>query len=585
MRDTLAHRGPDDAGLIEAPGLILASRRLAIRHPGPEGAQPMRTPDAGHTLVYNGELYNDDELREALAREGVRPAGACDTETLLLALATWGERAIERLRGMYAFAWVDGARRRLTLARDPLGIKPLYFWTGPTRAGATLVFASEIPAILAHPDVPVRPDAVGVSNYLTTIRTVIEDRTVFEGVRAVRTGEVLAFDLDAEPIAPVARTRRTALAEPANQQAGLPERVRSVVAASVRAHTVSDRPVCCLLSGGLDSSAVTLEASASIGEVRTYCAGAPDESPVDGVPQSDDFRFARMVSEKLGTRHTEAPVSRALFAERWPDMVRRTGLPLSTPNEVAIHEVARRLRAEGDVVALSGEGADELFGGYEGPLVAALEHVRTGDADPGVFQLRSGAWLGPEHKAAALAPEILGVIEGDAWLVETYRRVASECADDGPTEDPLQAHLRFHRRMNLTGLLQRLDSAMMLASVEGRTPLADIEVARLAEGLSMSSKFRPASEGSPASTKRALREAFAGALPADVVRRPKASFPLPFQRWVDDHAPMLAGSRAVRGLLSEAAVRTVARSPSSAWSFSWPMINLAMWAERWWGEG
>ncbi|MEL7474540.1 MAG: asparagine synthetase B, partial [Planctomycetota bacterium] len=207
MRDTLVHRGPDDAGLLETPGLVLGSRRLAVRDPGPEGRQPMRTGDGRHALAYNGELYNDDELRADLEREGHPIEHGADTGVLLASLRAWGVDAIERLRGMYALAWADFGARTLTLARDPLGIKPLYWWTGSTRSGATLVFGSEPIAVLAHPDISARPDPIGVSNYLTTIRTVVEERTLFEGVRAVRPGETLGFALDAEPTASKARTR------------------------------------------------------------------------------------------------------------------------------------------------------------------------------------------------------------------------------------------------------------------------------------------------------------------------------------------------------------------------------------------
>jgi len=587
MRDALTHRGPDDAGLFESPGLTLASRRLAVRDLSLSGHQPMVSPDGGHALAYNGELYNDAELRRDLERAGRTFISGCDTEVLLHALAEWGAGALERLRGMYAFAWADLTERRLTLARDPLGIKPLYWWRGPLDgAPDALLFASEIPALLEHPGVPRRPDPIGVSAYLTTIRTVLEDRTMFDGVRAVRPGEALAFDLTG-PLAPQpVRPRAIRLAADAPPQDDhAPGAVREAVIESVRVHLRSDVPVCCLLSGGLDSAAIAWAARELGADLRTYCAGAPDEADIAGVPQSEDFRFARLIAETLGAEHTEAPVTRARFAEQWPALIARHGVPLSTPNEVAIHEVALRIRSQGDVVALSGEGADELFGGYEAPLLTADAHAASGGEDPGLDQLLGVAWVRPEHKAAALAEDLLGPVERDAWLIATYRDLFAQLAQAGPREDPLQAPLRFHRAINLTGLLGRLDTAMMRASVEGRTPFADVRVAGLAESMPMSAKFRRGVDGRPAQTKRALREAFTGLLPDEVTRRPKASFPLPFQRWVADHAETLVASKGVRLLLSEAAIRTVAQNPERAWQFAWPMINLAMWADRWWPDG
>lgn len=588
MRDALTHRGPDDAGLFEAPGLSLGSRRLAVRDTGHAGHQPMVTPDGRHALAYNGELYNDDELRTELEGLGHTFAGTCDTEVLLHALAAWGVDAIGRLRGMYAFAWADLTTRTLTLARDPLGIKPLYWCRGPLAGAAPgiepgVVFGSEIHAILEHPDVPCRPDPIGVSAYLTTIRTVIEDRTLFEGIHAVRPGEALAFDFDGglRPTQTRPRTLRLATASTPTTD------LREAVLESVRVHLRSDVPVCCLLSGGLDSSAIAWCARELGADLRTYCAGAPGEADIAGVPQSDDFRYAHLIAERLGADHTEAPVTRERFASQWPELVHALGTPLSTPNEVAIHEVALRLRGQGDVVALSGEGADELFGGYEAPLMSAAAFHASEDRsmDPGHFQLLSHAWVGLEHKPAALAEELVGPAEGDAWLTETYSHVFQQVADAGPNDDPLQAPLRFHRLINLTGLLQRLDTSMMRTSVEGRTPFADVRIAGLAESLPMSAKFRRGAEGSPAGTKLSLRQAFEGVLPTEVTQRPKASFPLPFQRWVADHAATLQRSKGARRLLSEAAIQTVAQQPERAWQFAWPMINLAIWADRWWPDG
>ncbi len=581
MRDRMAHRGPDDATLERTASVILAHRRLAVLDPTPAGRQPMQTPDGRFSLIYNGELYNDAELRAQLESLGVRFRSTCDTETVLHALAHWGLGAASRLRGMYAFALHDRRDKTLLLGRDPLGVKPLYVWKGDAGGHAELVAASEIPPILGHPRVPVRPDLIGISAYLTTIRPVVGERTLFEGVRAVRAGEWITVDLASESL------RERSSEVQVGGETGVP--VREAVEDSVRRHLRSDVPTCCLLSGGLDSSVVCAVARGEVESLRTYCAGAADAGE-----DSADFEFAREVAGALGSEHTEAVVTREMFCERWVEMVGRQGVPLSTPNEVAINEVARAIRARGDVVTLSGEGADELFGGYELPMALAAEHA-AGSArlpsDGGEFQLESAAWIPAGSKAGVLCERAARAVEGDAWLRESFSHEFARCVDEvgrgiggeSAVDARVQAHLRFHRRVNLSNLLRRLDSATMLESVEGRTPFADARVCAVAEGLAMEDKFRLGDAASGGGTKIALREAFEGDLPASVVARPKASFPLPFQGWVGDCVGEFAGSSLAREIFAPDAMAIVRERAGEAWHLAWPMINIAVWGKRWWG--
>lgn len=620
MRDRMTHRGPDSAGLWTAPGVSLAHRRLAVIDPTPAGHQPMVSADGRHAIVYNGELYNDAEVRHELAQAGVVFRSHCDTETVLAALVRWGTGAISRLRGMYAFGYVDLSRRSLILARDPLGIKPLYYATArPAGAGgrAEVVFASEIPAILGHPALAARPDVAAVSAYLTTIRTTLGTRSLFEGVSTLTPGEWLEMDLaQREP-----RVRRRDWWElpaevrgevcsdhSAGAASSAADRVRSVVRESVRRHLRSDVSTCCLLSGGLDSTvicSVAAEMGRESGADRlwTYCSGARAEGGPSGdtTTPSDDFGFAALAATSLGSRHTEAPVTRAMFAERWASMIDAAGVPLSTPNEVAINEVARRLRADGKVVTLSGEGADELFGGYEGPMTDAARHVASlsGCAGGewsrlgGGFQLDSNAWIARHVKPTIINEAAWRSLEDDAALTGFYRdefaRLAEQTAPsdrkNGP--DPLRVHLKFMRRINLSGLLLRLDSATMRESVEGRTPLADQVVATLAESLPTGEKFDESAlsddSGDRFRSKISLRRAFASDVPGPVLRRAKASFPLPFQGWIADRAGVLRESTFARDLFTPAAIEAVASQPEKLWQLAWPMVNIAVWSRRWWG--
>lgn len=605
LRDRMAHRGPDAAGLWHDDRTILAHRRLAVVDPSPAGAQPM-VGDRG-VLLYNGELYNDRELRRELLAQGARFGTACDTETVLRALEVWGVEALPRLRGMFALAWYEPAARRLTLARDPLGIKPIYYHVGAHE----VVFSSAVGAMFGVPSVPCRPFLPMVSTYLTTIRTVFGGWTMFEGVRAVQPGEVVTIELS--EAAPVQRARtfwsRTAPIELDEAEAAT--HVRELIADSIARHLRSDVPVCALLSGGLDSTIVAALArrhflptpSQREGEcgLRTYCAGAREDVTEPGA-LDDDLACAARVAALFGTEHREAIVTREHFAEHWPSMVGAIGMPLSTPNEVAIHLVASRLRADGCVVTLSGEGADELFGGYERALDAAGEfYARRAAGDesalritPGQFQVQATGWMTRRVKSAVLDPRTWHALDGDAWMdsiaQQEYDAAGNDC-DEG-----LQAHLRYTRRVNLQGLLQRLDTATMLAGVEGRTPIADSVVAQLAETLPIAWNYEAPSSpqsdddggvgvvaASALRTKRILRQAFGDVVPGFVMQRPKASFPLPFERWVGDNVDALKRSMFARELFSAEAIATVCASPEQHWNLAWPMENLAMWGEKWWG--
>jgi len=579
LRDLMTARGPDDAGLWRGEQVVLGHRRLSVVDPTPAGWQPMATPDGRFVVVYNGELYNDAAVREALAGEGVRFRTSCDTETVLFALAKWGIEGLGRLRGMYGLGLYDAAERRLLLARDPLGIKPLYWWRGRVDGHDEVVFASDVRAVIGHPAVAVRPDAVAVSAYLTTIRRALGERTLYEGVRIVEPGMALVVDLSGEDVR-VERVRhwdgegtggqRDTGTEGGNRAEACPteRRVREVVEESVRLHLRADVETCCLLSGGLDSTIVAGCATERMSGLRTYCAGARTGS------DDDDLSCARRVAELLGTAHGEAVLTEGMFIERWRELVGRMALPLSTPNEVAIYEVAKRLRADGCVVTLSGEGADELFGGYGLPMRQAATYVASGNEDPGLFQLLSAAWVSAEAKPAVLSEGAWRAAEGDAGLVSWYREEFARLRHDG--EDPMQAHLRFHRRVNLAGLLDRLDTATMLASVEGRTPLADRAVAELAESLPMEWKFG-VEEAGAAWTKRSLREAFRESVPGFVMEREKASFPVPFRSWGSERVDILRSSGFAREWFSDAAVEAVCERPEALWALAWPMCNLALW--------
>lgn len=590
LRDLMIHRGPDDAGSWDGGNVLLGHRRLAVLDLSSAGRQPMLTPDGAHVIVYNGELYNDAELREALRHEGAAFTSTCDAETVLWALAVWGRRAITRFRGMFALAWMDVERHTLTLARDPLGIKPLYYWKGHVAGREELVFASEIRAILSHPSVAARPDFPVVSAYLTTIRTTLGERTLFVDVRSVQPGEAVECDLSRESGG--ISLRRDQFSWRPNARAAPPDarpahaRIRDRVEDSVRTHLRSDASLCCMLSGGLDSSIIAAVASRRVKRLHTYWAGAACAT------DSGDRAMADLISQRLGTSHTRIELHAHDFLDEWRDMIVQSWVPLSTPNEAAIRAVCRAMRQNGHVVTLSGEGADELFGGYAHPLRAAMmfesqlsaRRLRDDEAltHRARFQIDAQAWSPLAAKRGIMAEDVLRTIEGDAALIAQYEAEFAAARDAGINDDPLQAHLRFQRRINLTGLLLRLDSASMLESIEGRTPFADEVIRDLAESLPMRDKFG-AADGATTGTKIALRRAFEDVLPDVILHRPKESFPIPFQTWMGPAGSWLASPSPAVEWLTPDAVRLIALAPGERWHLAWPMLNIAAWASAVWG--
>lgn len=566
MRDALSHRGPDDAGIWIGPGAAVGHRRLAVMDPTPGGRQPMVSSDGRHVLAYNGEVYNDAELRARLADRLQRPwQTTCDTETLLNWLAAGLD--VAEVRGMFAFAHIDTVARTLTLTRDPLGIKPM-FWA---RLPGRVAFASEVQALLCHADLSAEPDPLGVSLYLSSVRTVMGAQTLFKGVHAVEPGEVLTFSLDNADRAP--RRSRIEIVPAAEEPST--EQLREIVEDAVQSHLRSDVSLCAMLSGGLDSTIIVGCSRDRLESLRTYCAGA------DGA--TGDPHHATQVASHFGTAHRTALLDEAAFSSLWIDTVHRTGMPLATPNEVAIRLIARTLRADGQVVTLSGEGADELFAGYDAPLSSASLR---GSLSGGRHELESNAWVPAELKPLLLVGELGHAMSDTSPLVDLYESAFDQAnAGWDQSSDPVLQHLRFQRGVNLPMLLHRLDTATMLESVEGRTPFADARVAAAAAAIPLGSLFDPEASECGQRTKLALRRAFNDRVPQAVIERTKASFPVPFERWMSSVAQRARESSAARSIMQPALLDALADDPQTHWHLAWPVFNLVLWVERWWGAG
>jgi asparagine synthase (glutamine-hydrolysing) len=588
MRDLLAHRGPDAAGLVRERNVALAHRRLALLD-REGGVQPFVLAEPGLArvvLAWNGEIYDHERLRGEFERDGRRFRTRSDTETLAYVLAAHGVDGLRRLRGMFAIAAWFPDDHRLVLARDSFGIVPLFH----ARAGREIVFASEPAPILAHPSYSIEPDWATIASYLEIPRRSYGSATLFRGISMVEPGEAIEFDLS-DPRLPASHhafTPATGSAASGHVSPGDEDSVLDVRAAvedSVAAHLVADAPVATLLSGGIDSTIIASIARARSPHLVTFAAGAT----VDAANASSDLFMARRVAELLRSEHHEVLVDEDAFGDRWNTLLATGLLPLATPNEIAISMLSERIAPKAKA-ALSGEGADELFGGYGAPIEAtvgwidaAVAHTPEAAAD---FYRTAFGWSPRGFASELLAPSVhaLATAEGRDPLGALLLREYAEAGDLGT----LDAHLAVQRRVNLVNLLERLNLSLMRGSVEGRVPFADPMVLGAAQRAGTAQLFGAARSAHDAGgiataagtlvTKRVLRRAFADVLSPDIVARPKASFPLPFEGWIAAHAAWIDGpvSREVFSPAARALVRTQA---AQHWRLAWPMLNIARWLD------
>ena len=537
LLDAQAHRGPDGEGRFADGPVALGSRRLALVDPL-GGAQPLRNEDGRVQVVANGELYDDARERAALAARGHRFRTGSDCEVLAHRYEERGLGFTDGLRGMWAAALWDASRRRLVLARDPFGIKPLVF----AEVDGLLVFASELGALLRLAEVPRELDPVAVEQLLAW-GAVLGRRTILRAVRRVAPGTLLVAEDGEVRTVPVARPRPVAAGAVRREPAGvLAAELRDRLRGSVRAHLRGDAEVGVLLSGGVDSGVLCALAAQERGPgVPTFTVGFED------APSFDERGPARRIAARYATDHHEVVV-RAADAEQH---LARVAAAFDEPraDATALPYWMAGLTAGAHVKAvLSGEGGDELFGGYQtyvadrlgpaaaraaalvAPLVAlAPSSSRRLPLDFRVRRLALGAGLDPVARHAAFkvlldapARAALGVATGADVLAEHRARFArSEGAD-------LLARLQDLDLATFCGddLLTQADRAGMAHGVEVRVPYLDGDVADLALALPAGLRVRGLE------TKRLLRRAAAPLLPPDVVRGPKKGFVAPAAAWL-----------------------------------------------------
>jgi asparagine synthase (glutamine-hydrolysing) len=507
MTDTMGSRGPDAAGAWSQGQVAFGHRRLAIIDLSAAGAQPMHDAELGLTVAFNGCIYNYPELRNELMGKGHRFFSHSDTEVLLKAYREWGDRFVERLHGMFAFALTERDSGRLLLGRDRLGIKPLYL----TDVGGRLRFASTLPALLAGGGVDTRIDPVALHHYLSFHSVVPAPHTILRGVRKLSPGTTLAIEPDG-------RRTETRFWEPRFERdparADWSERdwedaTLDALRLAVKRRLVADVPVGCLLSGGLDSSLIVgLLAEEGQSGLETFSIGFE----AAGGQAGDEFRWSDIVAERFATTHHQLRIDTARMLPALDGAIGAMSEPMVSHDAVAFYLLSQEVSRHVKVVQ-SGQGADEVFAGYHWypPMADAA------DDDPGgaLAQYRR-AFFDRDHRAMA------ALVESE-WLAgadESGRFVGDHFAASGAATGTDRALRLDSTVMLVDDPVKRVDNMTMAWGLEARVPFLDHELVELAASCPPVLKTAQGGKG-------VLKEAARRVLPAEVIDRPKGYFPVP----------------------------------------------------------
>ncbi|HEY0687068.1 MAG TPA: asparagine synthase (glutamine-hydrolyzing) [Steroidobacter sp.] len=590
MRDIISHRGPDDAGdFIEGP-LGLGHRRLSIIDLSPAGHQPMFTADGRYVIVYNGEIYNYNELKQELAAQGAQFRSTSDTEVILALHARLGDAAVAKLNGIFAYALWDKVEKRLLLARDRAGIKPLYYAATPRG----VVFGSEIKTLFQSELVTPRLNEKRVAEYLL-FRQVAGSENLFADVHVVPPGHTM------EIVAGVASPPReywSVRTPPAPFKGSYNEAVDEldhVLNRSVARQLMSDVPLGTFCSGGIDSSLTTAIAARHAGRaINTFSVGFHEAA-------YDESEYARMAAQACGTNHHELRIDERDFAGLLPKLVWHHDLPLNYANSVHIYAISELARKHVTVV-LTGEGADELFGGYPRYYIPRL--LQTINRVPALLRTPAVAMLARsgDHRLRKLADFARRPVH-DAMIYNTtgtdpsmVRKVArangaiplefrEERLADAHTRglDVVTALATLDFQTYLVSILNRQDKMSMATSIESRVPFLDNEMIDFARSLPLPYKQTLKHR------KRVLKDVALRYLPGPIIHRRKSGFGVPLQPWFASNGPVgklleeALHSPAIESALDARLLTDLlSQHRSGAADHSellWGVLNLSLWRE------
>ena len=603
MRDSLTHRGPDDAGVFMDTSVGLGHRRLSIVDVA-GGHQPMSNEDGRVWLVYNGEVYNHRDLRPDLEARGHRYQTASDTETIIHLYEEHGPSAVEQLRGMFAFAIWDAPRRRLVLARDRLGIKPLYYTLS---ADGVICFASEIKALLEARQVGAELNYDALADYAANRYTSGEE-TLFRGVKRLLPGHTLVWSNGRVEIE---RYWDVSFEKPEAQlsEKQYIDEFTELFQESVRLRLMSDVPLGMFLSGGIDSSAIVSAMSGMVSDpIKTFSVAFEER-------EANELEYARMVSRAFGTDHHEIVVSPEQFFGVLPAMVYQEDEPIAHPSSIPLYFVSK-LASEHVKVVLTGEGSDELLAGYDKyrktvyNLALGRAYHNTMPAsvrraiERAILKLNGASRVRQKLSRTflCLEPRIEDIYFDNfsAFSRSMQRRLFTRDTREQMLEtDPYAAPLALLAGADSSSLLDQLlaadlktylhellmkqDQMSMAASIESRVPFLDHNLVEFAAALPEKMKLRGLR------TKYILRKAMKHRLPKEILTRRKMGFPVPIGLWlrnkfshvVDEY--VLSPRALERGIFEPGFVRELVTRHNAGENHAerlWALINFEIWQRR-----
>jgi asparagine synthase (glutamine-hydrolysing) len=564
MAGQMRPRGPDASGAFMQDRVAFGHCRLSIIDLAAASQQPMLDPELGLAIVFNGCIYNYRELRVELAARGYRFFSQGDTEVILKAYAAWGLHCVERFQGMFAFAIWERDSGRVVLARDRLGIKPLYY----SEHAGRFRFASTLPALLAAGDVDTEIDPAALHHYMSLHAVVPAPMTIIKGVRKLPPATLCIVEPDGHrreekfwqlEVGPRAADR-------ALTEADWREAIVAALGKAVKRRTVADVPVGVLLSGGLDSSLlVALLAAQGQRDIKTFSVGFEAIGDLEG----DEFRYSDLIAHGFGTDHHRIRVDGSRVIGALPGMVNAMSEPMMSHDAVGFYllsqEVSRYVK-----VAQSGQGADEIFGGYHWYPALLRSNDPTADYARVYFDRDH------DEMAEVLSP---GLMNGDYSrdFVDAFFR---DCRSASPIDKTLQLDAEI---MMVDDPVKRVDNMAMAWGLETRVPFLDREVVELAARIPADLKVRGGG-------KYILKEASRGIVPDAVIDRPKGYFPVPALKYLrgvyfDFVRDVLDAPRArQRGLFNRSYVERLLANPEAeltpkGHSKLWQIALLECWLQ------
>ncbi len=629
MSDSIRHRGPDDSGIFISPDkrVGFGFRRLSIVDLSPTGHQPMHSPDGNITIIFNGEIYNHLVLRRELEAKGYRYKSRSDTETIIYAYQEYGLDFVHKLLGMFALAIWDESKKRLVLARDRIGIKPLYY----TTAEGNFIFGSEIKALLQHPAVHRELNQEAMNHYLTFMISPAP-MTMFKDVYKLEPGHILTVAADGriqnrlfwEPVpegaqpsigfdgTPVSQSELVTDAYPMTEDSCV-QTIRTLLKQSIKDRMMSDVPFGVFLSGGVDSSTnVALMAELMDRPVDTFSVGFRD------LEKYNELHYARQIAKEFKTNHREVIIGQQEAFEFLPKLIHHQDEPLADPVCIPLYFVSKLARDNGTIVVQVGEGSDEQFAGYQG-MMRELSFYNTlwkgYAALPKIVQMAlyhtAEAVLSPTHNYLVL-DYFRKAVEGDElfWggainFTETHKRLLCngmtysgsstasfarkwhlELLERDPKADYLKRmiYLEFKHRLPEL-LLMRVDKVSMAASVEARVPFLDHRLVEFSMRIPAELKIRNGE------SKYILKKAVEGIIPRNIIQRKKQGFAAPITEWLRTDWSSFAENKLLNSTLTrqgffrkEFVQELIGRNKNGnreAGNNVWSLLNLILWHQHW----